>query len=84
VYVALSRCTTFNGLVLRTQLPASAIKTAPEVLTFAENEMPNTLIINELNSGKADYYYRKYLELKEATEKQKTEGRIQQTYKTYI
>ena len=58
VYVALSRCTTFNGLVLRTQLHTNAIKTAPEVLEFAKNEMPDTLVINELNSGKADYYYK--------------------------
>jgi tetratricopeptide (TPR) repeat protein len=62
VYVALSRCTTFSGLVLKTQLHKNAIKTAPEVLQFAENEMPNTLIIQELNSGKADYYYKKVRE----------------------
>ncbi|MCL2327276.1 MAG: leucine-rich repeat protein [Bacteroidetes bacterium] len=58
VYVALSRCTTFNGLVLRTNLHQNAIKTAPEVLEFAKNETPDTLIISELNSGKADFYYK--------------------------
>jgi len=47
VYVALSRCTTFNGLILRTQLNRNAIKTAPEVLDFAQNEMPSTLVIQE-------------------------------------
>ena len=62
VYVALSRCTTFNGLVLRTQLHPNAIKTAPEVLKFAQNEMPDTLIVNELNSGKADFYYKQVRE----------------------
>jgi uncharacterized coiled-coil protein SlyX/energy-coupling factor transporter ATP-binding protein EcfA2 len=59
VYVALSRCTTFDGLVLRTQISRDAIKTAPEVLNFARNEMPSTLIIKELNSCKADFYYKK-------------------------
>ena len=59
VYVALSRCTTFNGLVLKTQLNRNAIKTAPEVLDFAQNEMPSTLVVQELNSGKADFYYKK-------------------------
>lgn len=59
VYVALSRCTSFNGLVLKTKLEASAIKTDKCVLEFAKNEMPDTIIIKELNSGKADYYYKK-------------------------
>ena len=59
VYVALSRCTTFNGLVLKTQIGQNAIKTDPKVLEFAENETPNTLIVQELNSGKADFYYKK-------------------------
>ncbi|MDR1678951.1 MAG: AAA family ATPase [Prevotellaceae bacterium] len=59
VYVALSRCSTFNGLILRTQLNRTAIKTSPEVLEFARNEMPSTLVIQELNSGKADFYYEK-------------------------
>ena len=63
VYVALSRCTTFNGLVLKTQLNKFAIKTAPEVLSFAQNEIPGTLLIQKLNAGKADYYYKKAREL---------------------
>jgi len=62
VYVALSRCTTFNGLVLRTRLHANAVKTAPEAIEFAQNEMPETLIINELNAGKADFYYKQVRE----------------------
>ena len=52
VYVALSRCTTFDGLVLRTQLNRNAIKTAPEVLAFAQNELPGVPIIEEKNSKK--------------------------------
>lgn len=59
VYVALSRCTTFNGLILKTRIGQNAIMTAPEVLEFAQNETPNTLIVQELNSGKADFYYKK-------------------------
>ena len=65
VYVALSRCTTFNGLVLKTKIGKDAIKTAPEVLDFAKNETPETLIVKELNSGKADLQYKK---AKEAVE----------------
>jgi hypothetical protein len=62
VYVALSRCTSFSGLVLKTQIGSKAIKTDSEVLQFAKNETPSTLIIQELNSGKADFYYKKVRE----------------------
>ena len=59
VYVALSRCTSFNGLVLKTKIDHTAIKTDPQVIEFAQNETPSTLIVQELNSGKADFYYKK-------------------------
>lgn len=62
IYVALSRCTSFNGLVLKTKIERSAIKTDTQVLQFAENETPSTLILHELNSGKADLYYKKVRE----------------------
>lgn len=62
VYVALSRCTTFNGLVLKTKIEPKSIITDPRVLEFAQNETPNTLIVQELNSGKADFYYKKVRE----------------------
>jgi hypothetical protein len=62
VYVALSRCTTFSGLVLKTKIEQMAIKTDPQVLQFAKNETPSTLIVQELNSGKADFYYKKVRE----------------------
>lgn len=59
VYVALSRCTSFNGLVLKTRIEQKAIKTDVKVLEFAKNETPSTLIVQALNSGKADFYYSK-------------------------
>jgi hypothetical protein len=62
VYVALSRCTSFSGLVLKTRIENRAIKTDPQVLQFAQNETPSTLIVQELNSGKADFYYKKVRE----------------------
>lgn len=57
VYVALSRCTSFSGLVLKSKINFGAIKTNPKVLEFAKNEISNIQIEKELNSGKADYYY---------------------------
>ena len=62
IYVALSRCTTFSGLVLKTKIEQRAIITDPHVLQFAQNETPSTLIVQELNSGKADFYYKKVRE----------------------
>ena len=59
VYVALSRCTSFSGLMLKTQLNSHAIKTDPRVIEFAKNETPGTLITEQLNTGKADFYYKK-------------------------
>lgn len=59
VYVALSRCTSFSGLMLKTQLNSYAIKTDPRVIEFAQNETPETLITEQLNTGKADFYYKK-------------------------
>ena len=59
VYVALSRCTTLSGLVLKTQIPRSKIRTNLKVIEFAKTETPSTLIVAELNSGKADFYYKK-------------------------
>lgn len=59
VYVALSRCTTLSGLVLKTQIARSKIRTNQKVIEFAKTETPSTLIVAELNSGKADFYYKK-------------------------
>jgi len=44
VYVALSRCTSFDGLILRTEISRNAIKTAREALDFAQNEKSHILI----------------------------------------
>ena len=57
VYVALSRCTSLNGLILKSRITPWSIKTDPRVIKFAENEVPNTLILEELQKGKADFYY---------------------------
>ncbi len=59
VYVALSRCTSFSGLMLKTQLNNYAIKTDPRVIEFAKNETPGTLVTEQLNTCKADFYYKK-------------------------
>lgn len=59
VYVALSRCRSSSGLVLKTQIPRDKIRTNQKVIEFAQSETPGTLIVQELNFGKADFYYKK-------------------------
>lgn len=56
-YVALSRCTTMNGLVLTSPINQWSIKTDRRVLEFAKNETPETLLTEQLAGSKADFYY---------------------------
>lgn len=58
VYVALSRCTSFKGLKLKSPITSEAIITDKRVLDFASNKIPSTLITEQLNAGKADFYYK--------------------------
>jgi len=58
VYVALSRCTSFGGLLLRSPLSYRSIKTDPVVLKFAENETPGTVLLKELEKCKSNYHLR--------------------------
>lgn len=57
-YVALSRCTNMNGLVLGTPIYRNYIKTDQRVLEFAENETPSTLIVDLIHEGQADSLYK--------------------------
>ncbi len=56
VYVALSRCTSFQGLLLRTPMASNAIKTDTAVLKFATLETPDTILLKELEKSKNNYY----------------------------
>lgn len=56
-YVALSRCTSMNGLVLTSPINQWSIKTDRRVLEFAKNETPETLLTEQLAGSKADFYY---------------------------
>lgn len=57
VYVALSRCTSMNGLVLKSPINPWSVKTDHRVIEFATNETPETLLTEQLTSSKADFYY---------------------------
>jgi nucleoside-triphosphatase THEP1 len=63
VYVALSRCTTFNGLVLKSRIERNVIITDQRVIEFARQETPTTLLVQQLNESKADFHYKKCREV---------------------
>ena len=81
VYVALSRCKSYNGLVLKTKIPATAIKTNPKVIEFAKNETPSTLLVKELSTGKADYYYKESREAFQKFEMLNAYDNLKQAFK---
>ena len=55
VYVALSRCKTFEGMVLSTRIPQSAVKTDAAVAEFDEHTGRNPPTREQLNSAKTLY-----------------------------
>ncbi len=55
VYVALSRCRTFEGMVLSTPLSLAAIKTDPAVLAFSEETKRNLPSTDQLQAAKIRY-----------------------------
>lgn len=57
VYVALSRCTSLNGLILHSPITPQSVITDRRVIEFAKNETPETLLTEQLKGSKADYYY---------------------------
>ena len=56
-YVALSRCTTFDGLVLKTKLCQDVIKVFPKVLEFNGRIYSEIQLSEELINSKPDFYY---------------------------
>ena len=56
-YVALSRCTNFNGLILGSPVYRHQFKTDSRVLEFAKHETPDTLLVDMLQQGHADDLY---------------------------
>ena len=58
VYVALSRCTSLQGLVLKSPIRSYDVKVSPEALDFARKETPEAILNDTINHGKADKLYR--------------------------
>jgi hypothetical protein len=56
VYVALSRCTTLEGLILHSKIPASAIATDERVIRFAEKEIEENRLYEILEKEQQNYW----------------------------
>ncbi len=54
VYVALSRCTSLDGLILRSRIGRTAIKTNPFAMQYAQNEMQDEQIEHILDTAKRE------------------------------
>jgi len=57
VYVALSRCTSFEGIVLKTKITPLAIKSDKFIDQFSNSITPNDTVKQELIDGRANQYY---------------------------
>ncbi len=62
VYVALSRCKTFEGMVLSTPITQRAVKTDSTVAQFVERASQNSPTQEQLNSAKIHYQQKLLLE----------------------
>jgi ATP-dependent exoDNAse (exonuclease V) alpha subunit len=52
VYVALSRCTSLEGLVLKSKITRTAIKTDPCAMQYAQNEISHEQMEQALDTAK--------------------------------
>lgn len=59
VYVALSRCTSFEGLILKSQIGESAVITDESVVDYSKREASAAELENYLKEAEADMYYEK-------------------------
>lgn len=58
VYVALSRCTSLNGLVLKSKIKTGSLLTDPKIIQFARNSSSSAQLQNELLQAKKEYQLR--------------------------
>jgi len=59
VYVALSRCTTLDGMVLLSRIFGTAIGTDPRIIAFAEKEMQEDRLEHIISTEKVRYQQKK-------------------------
>jgi hypothetical protein len=55
VYVALSRCTSLDGIILQSQITPGSLRTDPTILRFSTNKVPSEKLEAELYQSKKLY-----------------------------
>ncbi len=55
VYVALSRCTSLNGIVLKSQINAMGLQTDERIIQFSEQNADEEILKQELHESKKQY-----------------------------
>ena len=63
VYVALSRCTTLEGIVLQSRVRSSGFFTDERIVRFSKNNSSSNLLEKELQSSKKNYQLRVLISL---------------------
>jgi hypothetical protein len=77
VYVALSRCTNLEGLVLLSRISAQQIIVDKDALEYAKRETPETLITRHIQQGMAERLSRRAFALARA-------GEFEEAWDTYL
>src|SRR4029077_8662638 len=55
VYVALSRCTSLNGVILKSQITSAGLHTDPLIVKFSERNASEDSLKQELHQSKKQY-----------------------------
>lgn len=63
VYVALSRCTSLEGMVLQSRINTSSIQNDPRIVAFSQNSASESRLQQELEQSKKNYRQKLLLEL---------------------
>lgn len=76
VYVALSRCTSLNGIVLKSQINALGLKTDERIIQFSEQNADEEILKQELHQSKKQYQQNLLLMLFDLTATVKQQGEL--------
>ncbi len=83
VYVALSRCKSFEGIVLRSTIAFSSVKTDPVVKQYSEQAERNAPTQSQIEQSKRQYQQLLMEELFSFRAIQQSVNRLQSTYKEH-
>ena len=83
VYVALSRCTNLEGMVLQSRVRRQSLSTDPRIKQFSENSRASGQLQQELSIARKNYQQQVLLSLFEFTSVEQSAGQLAQYIKGY-